>query len=188
MLSTITFLLLILSPIIIGAPSSSFQFLDCGGPEAIVKFTDVSISPSPVYFDNEGESTIVYKIASDLPAETSFYVDTWTGNRLSEANNLKDDERTPCLFGPACEFSICDWMTMEFDSCMKYHNSESYCKCPVKAGIRSDVGEKFIMASQSQFPSWFNSGTYTARFTIIDAARKQIGCLLMSGSIATKSN
>ena len=128
-----------------------------GGPDAIVKFSDVSISPDPVIFDKEGESTIIYQITSDLPANASFYVDTWTGNRMSEANNLKDNERTPCLFGPSCEFLVCDWMAMEYNSCMRYHNSESYCKCPVKAGTRSDIGEKFIIPSQSQFISWLIS-------------------------------
>ena len=168
-------------------PAPSFQFKDCGKSNAIVRFEEVSVKPDPVYFDGLGESTIIYNIRQDLPLDAFLRVDLWNGNRIAE-EALKDEERTPCLLGPVCEIAVCDWMQLEYYSCMSYHNSTSYCTCPVKAGIRSDINEKFIFPSKYLLPLWFNEGTYTSRFTIMDGSRNELGCLLMSGTVVHKQS
>lgn len=159
----------------------SFTYEDCGAEDAIVRFYDVNIQPSPLVFAEKAAVAAKVRI-KDIVSGGVSNIEMF---RLIRLFGVTIPVKIPCAWG-TCSRELCRDLDFGTLPCQWLSNANVTCGCPLLPATIKSNDSQITLPSLNSFFSMFLGGNYRLRWTWMDTRDREIGCVTADIAIDSK--
>lgn len=162
--------------------SLTFEFHDCGADDAVVRFEEASVKPDTIVFG--GEASVAAKM--HVRKEVKSGVSRIHIYRLIRVLGVTIPIRIPCVWG-TCDVNFCKDIGPGTMFCQWLKQSNRTCGCPLRPDTIKTNDLVINLPPVKPIYAMILSGLYRIKWTWIDDAAREVGCVTADLSLASKS-